>query len=223
MIKRIWYKIKKLAINFHLIPSETDSPEQKKKRDYEYLISHGIETEYGYVTLLGLPIISKAPNSRIVIGKGVTLVSESKYNTAGINHPCILSTARAGAEIIIDEGSGMSGASINCATKIVIKKGVGIGANACIYDHDFHGLEPYYRCNYELVKSQPIVIGDFAWIGANSMILKGVTIGNAAVIGACSVVTSDIPELSLYAGNPAKFIRKIDVDEKKYNEMFCDN
>jgi acetyltransferase-like isoleucine patch superfamily enzyme len=47
------------------------------------------------------------------------------------------------------------------------------------------------------------------WIGANSIILKGVTIGDMAVIGAASVVVTDVPPLTVFAGNPAKQIREV--------------
>ena len=50
---------------------------------------------------------------------------------------------------------------------------------------------------------------DNAWIGAGSIILKGVTIGTNAVIGAGSVVTKDVPADTVYAGNPARLIKKI--------------
>ena len=55
---------------------------------------------------------------------------------------------------------------------------------------------------------KPIIVGDGCWIGANSLIMPGVTIGNGVVIAAGSVVTKDIPANEVWAGNPAKFIRK---------------
>jgi maltose O-acetyltransferase len=58
----------------------------------------------------------------------------------------------------------------------------------------------------EEVASAPIVIEDDAWIGFNSTILKGVTIGRGAVVGAATVVTKDIPAYAIVAGNPAKII-----------------
>jgi maltose O-acetyltransferase len=55
----------------------------------------------------------------------------------------------------------------------------------------------------------PIIIEDHVWISYNVCILKGVTIGKGAIIGAGSVVTKDVPPFTVYAGNPAKFIRNI--------------
>jgi acetyltransferase-like isoleucine patch superfamily enzyme len=68
--------------------------------------------------------------------------------------------------------------------------------------------------NYEYVKKhlvvkKEIVIEDDVWIGANAVLLPGVRIGEAAIIGACSVVTSDVPSHTIAAGNPARSIRKI--------------
>ncbi len=55
--------------------------------------------------------------------------------------------------------------------------------------------------------SAPIKIGDNVWIGANSVILKGVTIGNNAIIAAGSIVTKDVPANAIVGGCPAKVIR----------------
>jgi acetyltransferase-like isoleucine patch superfamily enzyme len=63
--------------------------------------------------------------------------------------------------------------------------------------------------DWSSVKMAPIRIQDKAWIGFRVSILKGVTVGEGAVIGACSVVTRDVPPFSLVAGNPARIIRKL--------------
>ena len=64
--------------------------------------------------------------------------------------------------------------------------------------------------NRSATYGRPIVIEDKAWIGINSTILPGVSIGYGAIVGAGSVVTKDVPPMTVVAGNPAKFIKKID-------------
>jgi acetyltransferase-like isoleucine patch superfamily enzyme len=64
--------------------------------------------------------------------------------------------------------------------------------------------------NWEDINSKKIVIKDSAWIGFNSIILKGVTIGYGAIVGCGSVVTKDVPNYCLVAGNPARFIKRLD-------------
>ena len=59
-------------------------------------------------------------------------------------------------------------------------------------------------------KKAPVIINDNVFIGAHSTILKGVTVGENSIVGACSVVSRDIPKNEIWAGNPARFIRKID-------------
>lgn len=63
--------------------------------------------------------------------------------------------------------------------------------------------------NWDQIRSEKIVIGSKSWIGFNTIILKGVTIGEGAIIGAGSVVTRDIPAWHIAAGNPCTIIRKI--------------
>ena len=65
------------------------------------------------------------------------------------------------------------------------------------------------RKDWSNVAHAPVVIANKAWIGFNVTVLKGVTIGEGAVVAACAVVTKDIPPYSLVAGNPAQIIRKL--------------
>jgi len=66
----------------------------------------------------------------------------------------------------------------------------------------------------EQCKRRQSNIKDKAWIGFNSIILKGVTIGEGSIVGAGSVVTKDIPDWSIVGGNPAKVIREISENER---------
>lgn len=176
----------------------------------------------GTVKVYGKPRIIRWGSPTIVIEDGVTLDSDPMHNDAGIIHPCTLSVMGNG-RLYIGEGSGMSGVQICCQDSVTIGKHVGIGVNVTIYDTDFHSVNPYERIivtNDKDVKRKPVQIDDYVWIGANATILKGVHIGRGAVIGAGAVVTKDVPELTIYAGNPAQFVKKVEITEEQRKEIF---
>lgn len=88
--------------------------------------------------------------------------------------------------------------------KVTIGKDCAIAWGVTICDHDFHRL---YIDGVQQIETAPVLIGNNVWIGMNATILKGVTIGDGAVIAAESVVTKDVPARSLVGGNPAKIIK----------------
>lgn len=97
---------------------------------------------------------------------------------------------------------------IGCINRIYIVDNTLIGFNVLIIDHS-HGYSlyrsgsPLYR---NLYSKGPIIIGKNCWVGEDVVFLPGVTIGNNVIIGAVSIVTKDIPDNSVYTGNPAKQI-----------------
>lgn len=216
-MKELLIKTKARIVKFvNRVVTRDVSPEEKikekQKADYDYLTSQGVDTELGYVTLFGLPIIRKEPGSIIRMGKNVVLTSNSEVNLAGINHPVIIATYSKDSVVILEDNVGISGASINCVTKCVLKNGVMIGANVNIWDTDFHPVEVALRkkqLSIQDAQTAPIVIEKNVWIGANSTILKGVTIGENTVVGAMSLVNKSLPSNSICAGNPAKRIKSI--------------
>ena len=176
----------------------------------------------GNVKVFGKPCIIRWGRPTIIIEDGVVFDSDPIHNDAGIIHPCTLSVTDNG-KLTIGANSGFSGVQICCVDSIKIGRNVLVGANVTIYDTDFHPIDPYERLRMPHIqaKSAEVVIEDGVWIGANSMILKGVHIGKGAVIAAGSIVTKDVPEFTIYGGNPAKFIREIPRNPAyNYSELF---
>lgn len=121
------------------------------------------------------------------------------------------------------------GTQLIARNNITIGNDVIIAWNCTIYDHNSHSVNWEERkddvtkewnnlCqgrssiadkDWNVVKTSPITICDKVWIGMNALILKGVTIGEGAVIAAGSVVSKDVPPFTIVAGNPAQIIRSI--------------
>jgi acetyltransferase-like isoleucine patch superfamily enzyme len=158
----------------------------------------------------GRVLIRIERNSFISIGNRVTFNNSTRKNFVGINKPSSIAVGD-NAKLVIGNNSGFSGVSIYCSLKIKIGNYCNIGGNVSIWDWDFHPMDYLDRRNSEIrkIKSEPITINDDVFIGANSIILKGVTIGKNSIIGAGSVVTREIPENEIWGGNPARFIKKI--------------
>ena len=109
-------------------------------------------------------------------------------------------------------------ANYNCTILDVARVTIGdncqMAPNVAIYTAG-HPIHPDSRnSGYEY--GMEVTIGDNVWLGGNAVILPGVNIGSNCVIGAGSVVTKDIPAWSIAAGNPARVIRKITEEDKKY-------
>lgn len=146
-----------------------------------------------------------------IIGNHFVCTSGTMANTMGRNMRSYIYVA-SGAKLQIGDETGMSSATIRCNVNIVIGSNVKIGALTIITDTDAHSLDYKLRrdptTDAANAKSRPIVIEDDVFIGVGSIISKGVTIGARSIVSAGSVVTHSIPPDEIWAGNPAKFIRK---------------
>lgn len=111
-----------------------------------------------------------------------------------------------------------------CHTGITIGDDVVISWGVTIVDHDSHALDWERRKTdvtdwargqkrWDVVTIRPVHIGSKVWIGFGVSILKGVTVGEGAVIGACSVVTRDVPPFTVVAGNPARIVRNLNAED----------
>ena len=155
----------------------------------------------------GRTLFRRAPASSLVIGERCIFRSAVWSNQVGVDRPCQLSTLRPGAHLLIGHNCGFSGTVLGAAESIVLGDRVVCGANVTITDTDWHGTRPEER--RDAGKSAPVEIGDDVWIGLNALVLKGVRIGQGAVIAAGSVVTRDVPEGVIAAGNPAVVVREL--------------
>lgn len=145
-----------------------------------------------------------------------------KFGTSVIINSCLESNpiggdsktiiyAKGKGRIIIGDNVGISNSAIVAMDEIRIDDDVFIGGGCRIYDHDFHSIQYEDRIlGYDnKITSSPIHIKKGAFIGAGVIILKGVSIGTHSIIGAGAVVTKSIPDNEIWAGNPARFVKKV--------------
>lgn len=145
---------------------------------------------------------------RLVIGKGVRIMS-GPANYVGGERRMAFWVGRRG-ELTIGDGCGLSNTTIVCLRGVTILPGTFVGGGCEIYDTDFHQLDPEDRLlGRGEVPAAPVRIGPNAFVGGFCIILKGVTIGEGAIIGAGSVVTRPVGPYEIWAGAPARFIRKL--------------
>src|SRR5260370_4417083 len=119
--------------------------------------------------------------------------------------PSIFAVFPGGRLEIGDRTSVNYGADFAVTGLVKIGADCGIGTHVTIMDNDFHDIEDRSR----RPEPKPVVIGDRVWIGNRAIVLPGVTVGDGAVIGAGSVVVTDVPERCLVIGTPARVIKKL--------------
>lgn len=158
---------------------------------------------FGMLTLQNKGSFTVGENLRINSGKYVNVIGGSTRTSFVV---------RRGASLEIGNEVSISNSAFYCSEKIVIEDYVMIGGGCKIWDSDFHPIDPEVRKKTpnDGYAKKPIHIKESAFIGGGSIILKGVTIGKNSVVGAGSVVSKSIPDNEIWAGNPARFIKKLD-------------
>ena len=177
------------------------------------VIFHGNRVKYGSFRTIGTPSIVVSRGAKgIKIGENLAMNNGMKGSPIGCMERCTMFVSP-NAEITIGNNVGMSQtALVAIDSTITIGNNVKIGGGTQLLTSDFHALDYKIRQTDDDMKhrkSAPIVIEDDAFIGTRSIILKGVTIGARSIIGAGSVVTRSIPADEVWAGNPAKFIKRL--------------
>lgn len=175
----------------------------KRKRSLKEYVRYGyrillgmmfrmkLEQGGSMLRVCGRVIVSKAKDSKLIIGKNVILHEDTGF---------YLESKKAKIEIgdhtFINRRS-----EIRCKEQVKIGNNCAISWDVSIIDTDYHQL-------FGSESTKPVFIGDRVWIGCKSTILKGITIGNGAVVAAGSVVTKDVEPYTLVAGVPAKEVKR---------------
>jgi acetyltransferase-like isoleucine patch superfamily enzyme len=124
--------------------------------------------------------------------------------------PVCIRTLRSDARLRLGDHVGLNGTAIQCAQSVSIGHWSNI-ADAYITDTPAHSIGRHRRQeSIEDVPARPVVIEDNVWVSVQVVILAGVTIGTNSVVGACSLVRTDVPADVFVAGNPLKQIRRIE-------------
>lgn len=180
----------------------------------DYLYNRYVFTKHGiqytqFPKIWGRIMVSKfAEGGTIKIGQGVLINSSFKANPVG-GHRTVFMIMHKDAVIELDDEAGISNVLLAAHERIYIGKGVAIGAGTKIMDTNFHALRYSDRNANINTAHAPVTIRDRVFIGADALILKGVTIGEDSVIGAGAVVAKSVPPGEIWGGNPARFLRKL--------------
>lgn len=179
---------------------------------YTWVKLTGNGVEFSSLSSNGVPMIDVEKGGKMTIGTDFRMNNGKYYNKIGRQQPCMFIVKHSGV-LCIGNHVGVSAATFVCSVSITIGDHVKIGGNCIIYDTDFHSLN-YLERRDEIVdatkrKSTPVIIENDVFVGAHSIILKGVTIGKGSIIGAGSVVSKSVPPGEIWGGNPACFIRSI--------------
>jgi len=179
---------------------------------YCKIILYGQNVKFKKISSNGIPYVMVAIGGSFSIGDNFKMNNGLKGNPIGRPQKCTFIVDK-NAELVIGNNVGISQVAIVCHSRITIGDNVKIGGGVCIYDTDFHSLDSNIRNDDKEDRENkinlPIEIKKNAFIGAHTTILKGVIIGENAIVGACSLIAKDIPSNEIWAGNPARLIKKI--------------
>ena len=149
-----------------------------------------------------LPDSDNSNLSRIIRGALFRLTVDNAGKNININKG-----ERYSSDLIIGNNSGL-GRNCYIQSKVTIGDNVMMAPDVMIYtsNHEFSNTS-IPMCEQGMSATKPVIIHDDVWIGARTIILPGVTINKGSVIGAGTIVTKDVPEYSVFAGNPGKVIK----------------
>lgn len=185
-IKKAWYRLQHLYIRHKL------SPQLKSLGKHPFIVKPW------HIEIFGGPVS---------IGDNITLLgcSDKKTRLTVWSDKKNINGITIGDHVLISPG-----VRISAANSISIADSCMLASHVYITDSDWHGI---YDRSLPSEDVSSVILEENVWVGDSAIICKGVTIGKNSIIGAGSVVTSDIPANVVAAGNPAKIIKPLDPDK----------
>ena len=169
---------------------------------------NGIRYGHG-LRAIGIPSVNMSLGGSATIGERFAIRTGCGNTEVGL----VGSRIRVGPKGVLAIGDrvGMSNATIVCEESVEIGDDVFLGGGVQVFDTNFHSTDAFVRTSSREtradVRTAPVRIGARAFLGANALVCKGVSIGDAAVVAAGSVVVCDIPDGETWGGNPARRIQ----------------
>lgn len=151
----------------------------------------------------GFPFVKVRSGGRLVIGDDV-MINATRWGNAHVTAGSTNFFVDCGATLVLGDGVGISGSRIVAMERIEIGAATLIGGGCLVCDSDMHEVPLGSPAG---IRTEPIRVGARVFIGAQSIILKGVVIGEGAVVGAGAVVSSAVGANIIVAGSPAEFVR----------------
>lgn len=164
-----------------------------------YKIRYGSRISFGKNVVVDHKLLLRGPG-KLINGDNVNLWTHHERNE--------FHTYAREATIHIGDRSRMNGISIHCKKSVTIGKDC-LSGSCTLLDTDFHSIYFEKRNDPEAVASKPIVVGDKVWLGGQSAVLKGVTIGEKAIVAFRAVVSKDVAAQAVVAGNPAQVVKML--------------
>lgn len=181
----IWYKLARFGSYF---------------TRFLYKVVYGRRIQFGKDVIIALGVHLRGRGT-LYLGDNVNLWTNKEKNFFNFYDK--------DAVIRIGSRTRVNGVVMECAKSIEIGKECILGSTT-IADTDFHAIENPKHIMYGREVSRPITIGDEAWLGSKSAVLKGSKIGDRSVVGYGAVVSCTVEDDVVVAGNPAKVVRRKD-------------
>lgn len=148
-------------------------------------------------------------NHRLIIRGPGTVIIGRNVNAWAHQEPTRLITTSKDAVLVVGDGVRLNGPTVIASERVEIGDLCILGSTV-VFDSDFHSLKRDRATNPDApVRRKPVVIGRNVWLGGQSAVLPGVTVGEDSVVGFRAVVAKDIPAGVVVAGNPARIVRDL--------------